>query len=57
VRILRERFLKDASVRHPRAAEALYHWARSIRAAKWKNFGHARKLGKRFGLPAGFFIE
>jgi mRNA interferase HigB len=42
MRIIKERFLKDASAQHPRAAEALDNWARSVRAAKWKNFAQIR---------------
>jgi mRNA interferase HigB len=42
MRIIKERFVKDASVRHPRAAKALDHWTRLIRAAKWKNFAQIR---------------
>jgi mRNA interferase HigB len=43
MRIIKERFLKDAALRHPGAAEGLNNWARTIRAAKWKGFAQLRE--------------
>jgi len=38
-----ERFLKEAALRHPRAAEGLNKWTRMVHQAEWKSFAEVRE--------------
>ena len=43
VRIVKEKFLKDAAEQHPKAARYLAAWVRTIRLAAWRNLAEVRQ--------------
>jgi mRNA interferase HigB len=42
VRIIKEKFLKDAAARHPKAASQLIAWRKVVLAATWRNLVEVR---------------
>jgi len=42
VRIVKEKFLRDAAERYPKAAKYLAAWTRTVRAAAWRNLAEVR---------------
>ena len=42
VRIIKEKFLRDAAVQYPKAARYLTVWIRTVRAANWRSLTELR---------------
>jgi mRNA interferase HigB len=42
VRIVKEKFLFDVAVRHPKAAKYLAAWTKTVRAVAWRNLAEVR---------------
>lgn len=42
MRIVKEKFLRDAAEQHPKAAKYLAAWVRTVRAAAWRNLAEVR---------------
>ncbi|MCW5559354.1 MAG: type II toxin-antitoxin system HigB family toxin [Verrucomicrobiae bacterium] len=43
MRIIKERFLREAADRYPRAAKFLAAWVVTVRAARWRNLAELRQ--------------
>jgi len=43
VRIIKEKFLRDAAEQYPKAAKYLAAWTASVRAAAWRNVIEVRR--------------
>ncbi len=43
VRIVKEKFLRDAAEQYPKAAKYLSAWVRTVRAAAWRNLADVRR--------------
>ena len=62
MRIIKEKFLRDAAERYPKAAKYLAAWTVTVRAAAWRNmadvrgcYGSADVVHVRSGKPAIVF--
>jgi mRNA interferase HigB len=62
VRIIKEKFLRDAAEQHPKAAKYLVAWTANVRAAAWRNmadvrgqYGSADVVHVRSGRPVIVF--
>jgi len=62
VRIIKEKFLRDAAEQYPKAAKYLAAWTASVRAATWRNlvevrrsYGSADLVHVRSGRPVIVF--
>jgi mRNA interferase HigB len=44
VRILKEKFLREAAEQYPKAAKYLTAWTANVRAASWRNMAEVRDL-------------
>jgi mRNA interferase HigB len=62
VRIVKERFLREAAEQYPNAAKYLAAWTAHVRAAKWRNmaevrgiYGSADMVHARSGRPVIVF--
>jgi mRNA interferase HigB len=42
VRIIKEKFLRDAAEQYPKAAKYLAAWATTVRAAQWRNMADVK---------------
>ena len=43
LRIVKERFLRDAADQNPKAAKYLAAWTQTVRAARWQNIADVRR--------------
>lgn len=43
MRIVKEKFLRDAAEQHPKAAKYLAAWTKTVRAAAWSNIADVRR--------------
>ena len=43
VRIVKEKFLRDAAAQYPKAAKYLAAWTKTVRAAAWRNMADVRR--------------
>jgi mRNA interferase HigB len=43
VRVIKEKFLRDAATQHPKAAKYLVAWRVIVRAATWRNLADVRR--------------
>ncbi len=43
MRIIKEKFLRDAATQHPKAAKYLTAWVLTVRAAAWRNLADVRR--------------
>jgi mRNA interferase HigB len=43
VRIIKEKFLRDAAEQYPKAAKYLAAWTANVRAAAWRNLADVRR--------------
>jgi len=43
VRIIKEKFLRDAAEQYPKAAKYLVAWTMVVKAAQWRNLANARR--------------
>lgn len=62
VRIVKEKFLRDAAEQYPKAAKYLAAWTKTVRAATWRNmadvrccYGSADVVHVRSGKPVIVF--
>jgi len=62
VRIIKEKFLRDAAEQYPKAAKYLAAWTATVRAAAWRNmtelrgcYGSADTVHVRSGKPVTVF--
>ena len=62
MRIIKEKFLRDAAEQHPKAAKYLAAWTATVRAAAWRNmadvrgyYGSADVVHVRSGKPVIVF--
>jgi len=62
VRIIKEKFLRDAAEQYPKAAKYLAAWTATVRAASWRNmvevrgcYGSADVVHVRSGRPVIVF--
>jgi mRNA interferase HigB len=62
VRIIKEKFLRDAAEQYPKAAKYLANWTATVRAAAWQNmaevrayYGSADTVRVRSGKPVMVF--
>jgi mRNA interferase HigB len=62
VRIVKEKFLRDAAEQHPKAAKYLAAWTTTVRTAAWRNmadvrvyYGSADVVHVRSGRPVIVF--
>jgi mRNA interferase HigB len=44
VRIIKEKFLRDAAEQYPKAAKYLTNWTANVRAADWRNMAQVRNI-------------
>jgi mRNA interferase HigB len=43
VRIVKEKFLRDAAERYPKAAKYIVAWVKTVRATEWRNMADVRR--------------